>query len=153
MSVILITVDTLRPDRMGVYGAKRDTTPNLERWTAGALRFDRAYTAGAWTSLALSSLFRGVYPRRLSWTWVYETNKFRPVTRPFQGQLRKGEKARKVFGSPIHDPRLTLGHYLRRRGMATVAVVDDGHSMFLEPELGIAGVDAFSHYFLADQLP
>ena len=32
--VILITIDTLRPDHMSVYGYARATTPKLEGWAA-----------------------------------------------------------------------------------------------------------------------
>jgi arylsulfatase A-like enzyme len=38
-NVILIVVDALRPDRLGIYGYGRDTTPNLERLDkAGIMR-------------------------------------------------------------------------------------------------------------------
>jgi len=30
--ILLITVDTLRPDHLGIYGYGRPTSPNLERW-------------------------------------------------------------------------------------------------------------------------
>jgi hypothetical protein len=67
-SVVLITIDTLAARRMSLYGAKRKTTPELERWAEDAVVFQRAYSSGGWTSLAIPSLFRGLYPRRLRWT-------------------------------------------------------------------------------------
>lgn len=36
-NVVLIVVDALRPDRMGVYGYARDTTPNLDRMAAAGM--------------------------------------------------------------------------------------------------------------------
>jgi len=42
--VILITVDTLRPDHMSVYGYARDTTPRLASWAAKGAVFEQAYT-------------------------------------------------------------------------------------------------------------
>ena len=42
--VILITVDTLRPDHMSVYKYPRDTTPRLAEWAAKGAVFDQAYT-------------------------------------------------------------------------------------------------------------
>ena len=98
-------------------------------------------------------MFRGIYPRRVKWTWAYETNQFRLVLKPFAGRLKKGEKPRKAFGTPVFDERNTLPRYLKLRGMTTSAVVDDGHSMFLERDLRIAGRDSFDRYFLADKLP
>ena len=39
-NVVLITVDTLRADHLGVYGFERNTTPNLDRLAAGSLLFE-----------------------------------------------------------------------------------------------------------------
>ena len=43
-SVLLITVDTLRADRLGCYGYGRDTTPNLDRLAEESARFTKAYS-------------------------------------------------------------------------------------------------------------
>ncbi len=136
VSVALITVDTLRPDRMSAYGYGRETTPALAAWARGALRFDRAYTSGGWTTLALASLMRGVYPRRIRWTWHHETTAFRLLRAPFEGKLQGDEKLIGGFGLPLDDPRPTLATRLRLRGMRTVAVVDDGYSRLLSPGFG-----------------
>ena len=42
--VILITIDTLRPDHMSVYGYRRLTTRHLAAWAAEGAVFDQAYT-------------------------------------------------------------------------------------------------------------
>ena len=42
--VILITIDTLRPDHMSVYGYSRKTTPRLDEWAGKAAVFEQAYT-------------------------------------------------------------------------------------------------------------
>ena len=42
--VILITVDTLRPDHMSVYKYARNTTPRLAAWAAKGAVFEQAYT-------------------------------------------------------------------------------------------------------------
>ena len=61
-SVILISIDTLRRDHVGLYGYERDTTPNLDRLAAESLVFERAYTTMSWTLIAHMSLFTGLYP-------------------------------------------------------------------------------------------
>jgi arylsulfatase A-like enzyme len=43
-SVLLITIDTLRADHMGLYGYRRATTPKLDAFGRDAAVFDRAYT-------------------------------------------------------------------------------------------------------------
>jgi len=44
LSVLLITIDTLRPDHMGLYGYKRQTTPRIDAFARGATVFDQAFT-------------------------------------------------------------------------------------------------------------
>lgn len=43
-NLILISVDTLRPDHMGVYGYDKNTTPNIDRWAKNAVVYMNAYT-------------------------------------------------------------------------------------------------------------
>jgi arylsulfatase A-like enzyme len=61
--VVLITIDTLRFNRLGLYGYRaRDTSPNLDAWSQGAVVFDRATAAAPWTIPSLSALHTGRYP-------------------------------------------------------------------------------------------
>ena len=48
--IVLITVDTLRADRLGLYGYGRGTTPQLDRWFADGVVHERAYSTAASTS-------------------------------------------------------------------------------------------------------
>ncbi|MDH5673686.1 MAG: sulfatase-like hydrolase/transferase [Myxococcales bacterium] len=141
MNVILITVDTLRADRLGIddptFGPDGlDTMPKVRAWAKDAVRFHHAFTPGAWTSVAMGSLMRGIYPRKLTWEAYYETNKYRMVRRPSKDTLAKGEKAAKMFPLSWNDPREPLAHWLQRRGMRTVGVVDDGFSQMLSRLVG-----------------
>jgi arylsulfatase A-like enzyme len=64
--VLLITVDALRADHVGVYGYARPTTPNLDALAnAGGVRFEHAYCATPHTSYSLTSLMTGKYIRPL----------------------------------------------------------------------------------------
>ncbi len=60
--VLLLTVDTLRPDYLGAYGYGRPTTPFLDGVMAQGFRFTRARTPIPRTTPALSSLMTGCYP-------------------------------------------------------------------------------------------
>lgn len=146
LDVIIITIDTLRADHTSLYGYERDTTPALTAWAETATRFQRAYTAGPWTSLALSSMFRGVYPRRLEWTFLWETSRMRLLRRGEEPS--PGERKLKVFATPTDDGHRTLSEWMSRRGMRVEAVVNDGRSQFLEPRLNVSG--AWDHYELAN---
>jgi len=143
MSVMLITLDTLRADRLSLYGAARDTTPNMVKIAKKAVKFNCAITSGGWTSIAISSLMRGLYPRRLQWSPLVETSKYRLLRYPLEQDLPTGERIRLGFALPLDDPLMPLARWLQRRGMHTSAVVDDGYSEFLSAEFSSAG---FDHY-------
>jgi arylsulfatase A-like enzyme len=57
-----VVVDTLRADRLGCYGAERDTSPSLDALARGGVRFERAYATAPWTKPAVASMFTGLYP-------------------------------------------------------------------------------------------
>ncbi len=141
---VLITVDTVRPDRMSAYGYERNTTPEIARWFEDGTRFTRAYAAGGWTSIAIPAILRGVNPRRLQWTRMYETNRYRCLKAPLGNQLQPGERPRAMFLLPLSDPHWSLVTYLRRRGMFTAAVIDGGFTEILSHKWGTAeGFDTF----------
>jgi arylsulfatase len=54
--VLLITVDSLRPDHLGCYGYERPTSPALDAFAAGAVRFTRAFSASSFTPPSHASL-------------------------------------------------------------------------------------------------
>ncbi len=63
-NVVLLSVDTLRADRLGAYGyAVRPTSPNLDALLGGGVRFDRAMAPRSSTWPSLASTLTGLYPR------------------------------------------------------------------------------------------
>jgi arylsulfatase A-like enzyme len=60
-NVLLVTIDTLRADRVGAAGS-RVTMPNLDAFAREALRFTHAETPRAKTTPAVVSLMTGLYP-------------------------------------------------------------------------------------------
>ncbi len=61
-SIIMISVDTLRADRIGVYGSYRPTTPSIDRRSADAALFTNAWSTWPETSGAHMSMFTSRYP-------------------------------------------------------------------------------------------
>jgi choline-sulfatase len=59
---VILTVDTLRLDRVSAYGYRRPTTPNLDRLLAAGVRFTQARTAEPLTNPSLCSMFTSLYP-------------------------------------------------------------------------------------------
>jgi arylsulfatase A-like enzyme len=65
-NVVLISLDTLRLDRMSLFGGARRTTPAIESLARDGVTFDRAYTAAPWTLPAHAAMLTGRYPSSLS---------------------------------------------------------------------------------------
>jgi arylsulfatase A-like enzyme len=61
-SIVVITVDALRADRLGSYGYERPTSPNIDRLLADGVRFERAWTVAPLTGPAMSSMVTGLEP-------------------------------------------------------------------------------------------
>jgi len=61
-NVLLITVDTLRVDRLSGYGYRRPTSPAIDRLLSRGARFDQARTVEPLTNPACSSMLTSLYP-------------------------------------------------------------------------------------------
>jgi len=64
-NVVLIVVDTLRADHMGVYGYVNDTTPNIDEFANRSVVFENAITAASWTLPSFSSFLSSRHPSEL----------------------------------------------------------------------------------------
>jgi choline-sulfatase len=61
-SVLLVTIDTLRADRLGAYGDAQARTPHLDALARAGLVFDRAYAPTPLTLPSHASLMTGLLP-------------------------------------------------------------------------------------------
>jgi choline-sulfatase len=61
-NLLLITIDTLRPDRLGCYGYSKIETPNLDRLARSGALFENAVTPTPLTAPSHASIFTGLYP-------------------------------------------------------------------------------------------
>ena len=61
-NVILITLDTLRSDRLSCYGSKKVDTPNIDMFATEGVRFTNAASAVPLTLPAHASIMTGLYP-------------------------------------------------------------------------------------------
>ncbi len=60
--IILIAVDTLRADRLGLYGHDRPISPVLDAWAEEAVIFEHAQATSPWTLPTFASIFTGRLP-------------------------------------------------------------------------------------------
>jgi arylsulfatase A-like enzyme len=99
-AVILITIDTLRPDHMSVYGYARATTPRLADWAAEGAVFEQAYTYWPKTRGSFIAMMTG---------------------------RTAGESGYSAKHPEIHSFNPTLAETLRKEGYDTAAFVDNAN--------------------------
>jgi choline-sulfatase len=61
-NVLLVTIDTLRVDRVGAFGGRAGLTPTLDRLAAEGLRLTRAYSSAPLTLPSHASILTAVSP-------------------------------------------------------------------------------------------
>jgi len=65
MPVILVTIDSVSALRMELYGAERETMPNLTRRAADGAVFDWAFSEGPATRLSFPSILSGLHASQI----------------------------------------------------------------------------------------
>jgi arylsulfatase A-like enzyme len=61
--LLLLTLDTLRPDHLGIYGSPNATSPVLDALAKRGIRFDDAISQAISTSPSHASILTGLYPQ------------------------------------------------------------------------------------------
>jgi arylsulfatase A-like enzyme len=60
--VVIHLIDTLRADRLGLYGCEQDNSPSLDAFAKRAAVFENAISQGPWTLPSVASLFTSSFP-------------------------------------------------------------------------------------------
>jgi len=63
-NVIIISVDTLRPDHLGCYGYPLNTSPNIDAFSHDGIRFSHCYTLTPLTAPSFSTLLTSLPPHK-----------------------------------------------------------------------------------------
>jgi arylsulfatase A-like enzyme/Tfp pilus assembly protein PilF len=103
-SVLLVTLDTTRADRMGFLGSPRGVTPQLDLLAKESVVFERAYAQAPITTVSHATVLSGTFPQ------FHKVNDFGvplPAALPYLPALLKAEGYRTAafVGSLILDPR------------------------------------------------
>jgi arylsulfatase A-like enzyme len=98
--IILISLDTLRADHLGIYGYHRDTSPCIDAFAKENIVFENAVSQSPWTLPAHMSIMTSLYP-------------------PYHGAKKK---------TPfLPDDKVTLAELLSKAGYQTAAFTDGGY--------------------------
>ena len=112
MNVVILGVDSLRPDHLGFYGYTRDTAPNIDALLRESVTFDSAWTPIARTFPAWTSMMTGKLP----------------INSGIRDNLPVPEKV------VVKDPLLPA--VLKERGWTTAFMTDDSRFSYMLPQMG-----------------
>jgi arylsulfatase A-like enzyme len=98
--IILVSLDTLRPDHLGIHGYSRDTSPRIDGFAASSFVFERALAPAPNTPPSQMSMMTSLYPARHGFTGLAD-------------RLAPGIE--------------TLAERLRAEGLETAGFVDGGY--------------------------
>lgn len=99
-NLLLLTIDTLRADHLGMYGYTRLTSPVLDALAQDGIRFDRAFCPRPKTSPSVATILTGTWPARHG----------------VHGAMQR-----------LADDNETLAEYLQAGGWRTGAVITNGN--------------------------
>lgn len=125
-NIVLVSLDTLRADHLGVYGYARPTSPAIDRLAAESHVFDWAISQAPYTLPSHMSLLTSLYPS-------------------VHGVLGREDA--------LPGERITLAEYLLARGYRTAAITDAG---FVRAHFGFGqGFQRFDEWrrSIADAVP
>ena len=116
-SLLVITLDTTRADRLSCYGYERPTTPNLDRLAAESIFHREAYSTSSWTLPAHASLFTGNFVSSHGARY-HPSGEF-----VLSAALEEGQDLDVYRANTISPDATTLAQVLERAGYATGAVL------------------------------
>jgi len=64
--IVIYLVDTLRPDRMSVYGAVHPTSPAAQAFAGDAVVYTNAYAVSTWTRPSVATLLTSLLPSHVA---------------------------------------------------------------------------------------
>jgi arylsulfatase A-like enzyme len=99
-NVILISLDTLRSDHLGIYGYSRKTSPRIDSFASDSIMFQNVTAQSNWTLTSHMSIFSSLYP--------YETG------------YQKGSTVHQATG--LANEIKLMPEYLRDEGYKTGAI-------------------------------
>jgi arylsulfatase A-like enzyme len=70
-NVVFIVLDTVRVDHLSCYGYRRDTTPNLDAFAAGARQYKNVLSPSPWTGPSHASMFTGLPVSAHGCDWLH----------------------------------------------------------------------------------
>lgn len=132
--VVIITVDTLRFDRLGIYGYKSIETPNIDGLGKHGVVFEQARVPVPLTLPSHTSLFTGLYPPSHG---VRDNGKYKAaesLVTLAEIFKKEGYNTGAVVGSFVLDNRFGLNQGFDHYDDSGFKIEKDGRELFFPPE-------------------
>lgn len=102
-NVIIIVLDSLRPDHLGCYGYYRNTSPNIDSFGKEGVIFRNVLSQGSWTVMSVASLMTSTYAGEHR-TFKTETDLF--------------------YGAYMNPDKPTISELFKKNGYVTSLITD-----------------------------
>ena len=113
-NVLLVVVDALRTDHLGVYGYPLPTSPNIDALAAESVTFTHALSHSTWTKPSIATLLTSLYPAQHQIGRVafedsdgYRTDVLSRRLRTLPERFRNGGYTTAALGANLHIKRKT----------------------------------------------
>jgi len=117
-NVLIIVLDAVRAPSLSVYGYARRTSPELERFAARSVKFERAIVTAPWSLPSHASMFTGRYAHEMSADWDVPLDGTYPTLAEVlrnRGYLTAGFVANNFYGKPEFGLNRGFLHYESRK--------------------------------------
>lgn len=101
-NILIVLIDTLRSDHLGLYGYERETSPFMDTLAERSFVYETTYSVSNWTNPTIKSIFTGMFPQSV-------------MTPAFH---------RKAIKLPLPEELVTFAELARQSGYDTHALVD-----------------------------
>lgn len=109
-NLLLVTIDTLRPDHLRCYGYDQIQTPSIDSLATDGIRFEQAYTPVPITLPSHTVMLTGTYPM-MSGMHDFSGNNLNPEQATLATVLRaRGYDTGAVIAAAVLDRRFGLNH-------------------------------------------
>jgi arylsulfatase A-like enzyme len=119
-NVVVILIDTLRAEYLGLYGYPEETAPFLSELAERSAVFERAFSTSSWTAPSTSSLFTSLYPNQHGVVVGLLMNR-----RQNRERERKGKET--IMLNRLPASVMTLPERFQSMGYATFGMASNPH--------------------------
>jgi len=145
-SLILVSIDTLRADHLGVARHVNDATPYLDVLAAEGLVFDQLVSPAENTLIAHGTLFTGLSPAAHGAQWAGDGRVLAPAARTLAEDLR--EAGFQTAGFAAHGDWLNAAFGMDRGFEVFHSEYRGAEDVLAEAEHWLGGVDPARPFFL-----